>query len=65
MSDKYIGNEINEHITRTEIDKIWKQMKTIQNSIIFVILYFETWYVALLSLSNILTENAIRKIINI
>ena len=65
MSDKYIGNEINEHITRTKIDKIWKQMKTIQNSIIFVILYFETWYVALLSLSNILTEKAIRKTINI
>ena len=65
MSDKYKGNEINEHITRTEIDKIWKQMKTIQNSIIFVILYFETWYVALLSLSNILTENATRKTINI
>ena len=65
MSDKYIGNEINEHITRTEIDKIWKHMKTIQNSIIFVILYFETWYVALLSLSNILTENEIRKTINI
>ena len=65
MSDKYKGNEINEHITRTEIDKIWKQMKTIQNNIIFVILYFETWYVALLSLSNILTENEIRKTINI